>query len=115
MLCLNALWALGEANVSDVRRVLVNSRPLAYTTVMTLLERLARKGTVTRRKVGRAFYYSPAVSQEALRRAALRNFIDCFFEGSAENLAAFLRSDGAAAAEPNGKSAPEESLDASLL
>ena len=59
LLCLKALWSLQEGNVKEVRRVVAQSRPLAYTTIMTVLERLVRKGKLTRRKVGRAFVYSP--------------------------------------------------------
>jgi len=62
--CLKALWSLQEGNVKDVRRIVAQSRPLAYTTIMTVLERLVRKGKLARRKVGRAFVYSP----EALPR-----------------------------------------------
>ena len=40
--CLKALWALGEGNVKDVRRAMAGNRNLAYTTVMTVLDRLAR-------------------------------------------------------------------------
>jgi predicted transcriptional regulator len=116
MLCLNALWSLGEANVADVRRTIGGSRPLAYTTVMTLLERLAKKGAVSRRKVGRAFYYAPAVSQQSLRTAALRQFVDCFFDGSVQNLSEFIRESDAVPGTPvNGNAPAEESLDASLL
>jgi predicted transcriptional regulator len=115
MLCLNALWRLEEANVSDVRRLIGGSRPLAYTTVMTLLERLARKGTVSRRKVGRAFYYSPAVSQNALRHAALRQFVDCFFDGSLDDLTRFMREVQTPLPVANGAASIDESLDASLL
>lgn len=41
--CLCALWTLGEANVQAVRDHLAPSKPLAYTTVMTMLDRLTRK------------------------------------------------------------------------
>ena len=52
MMCLNALWEIGEGNVEDVRRVVSQNRPLAYTTVLTLLDRLTRRGAVSRRKEG---------------------------------------------------------------
>src|SRR5438132_9990886 len=96
MLCLKALWSLGEGNVSDVRGLVAASKPLAYTTVMTVLERLARKNVVSRRKVGRAFVYSPSISKDAIRGLALKEFVDCFFEGSREKLAEFLRRPGLA-------------------
>src|SRR2546430_13534656 len=91
MLCVKALWSLGEANVAGVRSLVAETKPLAYTTVMTLLERLARKNVVSRRKVGRAFVYAPNLSRDAMRRLALREFVDCYFAGSAEKLADFLR------------------------
>ena len=50
LLCLNALWSLGQGSVKDVRQLVTTSRPLAYTTVMTVLERLSRRGIVTRRR-----------------------------------------------------------------
>ena len=49
MACLNALWELGEGNVEEVRVCVSRSRPLAYTTVLTLLDRLSRRGAVSRR------------------------------------------------------------------
>ena len=39
MMCLNALWEIGEGNVEDVRRLVAQDRVLAYTTVLTLLGR----------------------------------------------------------------------------
>jgi predicted transcriptional regulator len=91
MLCLKGLWTLGEGNVSQVRNAVADSKPLAYTTVMTLLERLARKNAVSRRKVGRAFVYSPSMTRDAMRRLALKEFVDCYFDGSEEKLLEFLR------------------------
>ena len=90
MLCLKGLWALGEGNVSQVRAAIADSKPLAYTTVMTLLERLARKNAVSRQKVGRAFVYKPSMTRDAMRRLVLKEFVDSYFEGSEEKLAEFL-------------------------
>ena len=53
LLCLRALWTLGEGNVKAVQQVVADSRPLAYTTIMTVLDRLVRKGMLARRKIGR--------------------------------------------------------------
>src|SRR5205085_3021267 len=87
---LKALWTLGEGSVNDVRRVVSETKPLAYTTVMTLLDRLARKGITVRRKVGRAFVYAPQLSRDAVRKLAFRDFIDYYFDGSADALREFL-------------------------
>ncbi len=91
LLCLRALWTLGEGNVWQVRELVSQSKPLAYTTVMTLLERLAKRGAVSRRKAGRAFVYLPEVSRDAMRRAALKELADSLFDGSPERLEDFLR------------------------
>ena len=90
MLCLKALWAIGEGNVGEIREVVGRSRALAYTTIMTVLERLVRKGKLSRRKVGRAYVYSLQVSIENMRRAAVRELVDGFFDGSEEELMRFL-------------------------
>ena len=89
--CLKALWTLEEGNVRAVQEALAHTRPLAYTTVMTVLDRLVRKGRLTRRKVGRSFVYSPTASRDVLRKAAVRELLEGFFDGSQEQLLVFLR------------------------
>lgn len=112
MLCLKALWALGEGNVSEIREIVVRSRMLAYTTIMTVLERLVRKGKLSRRKVGRAYVYSLQVSIEKMRRAAVRELVDGFFDGSEEELMRFLAgSDRAISAkQPVAEEAPIDTV-----
>ena len=56
------LWAEGENSVRGVVQRL--RRPLAYTTVMTTLDRLFKKGLLNRRKRERAFVYSPRMTPE---------------------------------------------------
>jgi predicted transcriptional regulator len=101
LLCLKALWSLREGKVEDVRRAISENRPLAYTTVMTVLERLSRRSAVSRRKVGRSFLYVPQVSREALRRVAVQDLLETYFDGSGEQLAAYLRSEASAGSEPD--------------
>jgi predicted transcriptional regulator len=115
MLCLKALWSLGEGNVTEVREVLAGSKPLAYTTVMTVLGRLAKKNVVTRRKVGRAFVYAPGISRDAIRRLALKEFVDCFFDGSEQRLTEFLRRPGAGEPSTAAGLEVEAGMDAALL
>ncbi len=90
LLCLQALWSAGEGNVNDVRRITAQTKPLAYTTVMTLLERLARKGMVSRRKSGRAYVYTPELSRDLVQRNAFREFVNSFFDGSEDKLLEWL-------------------------
>jgi predicted transcriptional regulator len=91
LLCLRALWTLREGNVKQVQTLVAQSRPLAYTTIMTVLERLVRKGRLRRRKAGRAFVYSPEASRDVMRRAAIQELVDGFFDGSEDELIRFLR------------------------
>jgi predicted transcriptional regulator len=60
------VWAHGAGNVHDVMRGL--ERALAYTTVMTTLDRLYKKGLLERRKEERAFVYSPRISRAEWER-----------------------------------------------
>ena len=55
----------------DVRTLLAGQRPLAYTTVMTILVRLWRKGRLERERVGRAYAYRPVDSQEEYAAARM--------------------------------------------
>jgi predicted transcriptional regulator len=91
LLCLRALWSLGEGNVKAVQRIVAESRPLAYTTIMTVLDRLVRKGMLARRKVGRSYAYAPQATRDAARRAAVRELVDGYFDGSEEELMQFLQ------------------------
>jgi len=91
LLCLRALWTLNEGNGRAVQRLVAQTRPLAYTTIMTVLERLVRKSKLTRRKQGRTFVYAPSESRENLRRAAVRELLDGFFDSSEVQLIQYLQ------------------------
>jgi predicted transcriptional regulator len=88
--CLNMLWPMGEATVREIRDALASRRPRAYTTIMTIMDRLARKGIVERRKTGRAYIYKPNLTAEDARAHALAQVIDSFFGGSKELVIAHL-------------------------
>jgi len=110
--CLNALWRLGEATVRQVREALLPRHALAYTTVLTVMDRLARKGLVERRLAGRRFLYQASLSREEARGTALRALIENYFDGSIEEFLAFLREQSV----PGESSAPHPAgLDTVLL
>jgi BlaI family penicillinase repressor len=111
--CLKVLWKLGEGSVKDVRGDLAQSRNLAYTTVMTLMDRLVKKGSASRRKSGRMFIYAPVLPKAQARRLAVQELVDTFFAGSHEDLLAFLRSEPPS--EPAEEPAQPEELDTALL
>jgi predicted transcriptional regulator len=114
--CLRILWRNGDLNVHDVRRLLRPQRELAYTTVMTVLDRLTRKGAASRRKVGRAHLYHAEIPREYARERAVERLLEVYFDGSRDSLITFL--DAATPAVPTSKALPpdaSETFDESLL
>jgi len=74
------LWSHGESNVRDVVEHL--QRPLAYTTVMTTLDRLYKKGLLERRMPDRAFIYSARFTREEWERRRAENLVAGFLGGA---------------------------------
>ena len=111
---MKALWQLGEATVREVNRELNRRRPLAYTTVMTMLDRLARKGAAGRRKQGRAHVYHPLISREVALELAVDRLAQDFFDSSRQRLLDHLRGEAPAPSGPS-PAETEEALDAALL
>ncbi len=72
---LETLWDLGSASGREVHERLAG-RDLAYTTVMTVLDRLARKDVVVREREGRAFRYAPRRSRAAMTADLMREALD---------------------------------------
>jgi predicted transcriptional regulator len=70
---LEAVWRLNEVCVRDVVDALAGA--FAYTTVMTTLDRLFKKGYLDRRKSGRAFIYTARMSKEDLRLGVAGDFL----------------------------------------
>ena len=84
---MKALWELDRGSVADVRAALAKrGQELAYTTVMTLLGRLATKSAVTVDKTREPFVYAPAFRRESVLRDRLRDFVREVFDGNADSL-----------------------------
>src|SRR6185503_12315407 len=71
---LEETWRLGEVSVRDVHRAF--EERIAYTTLMTTLDRLFKKNLLERRKDGRAFLYSALVSQDEFERGIKEDVVD---------------------------------------
>jgi predicted transcriptional regulator len=71
-------WDRDEINVRDACARL--SSPAAYTTVMTTMDRLFKKGLLARRKVGRAFVYRATATREELEGAVATELVQSLFE-----------------------------------
>ena len=72
------VWKLDEASVATVHEQL--SGRLAYTTVMTTLDRLYKKGILQRRKQGRAFFYSARFSREEFKHSMVKKALNYLLE-----------------------------------
>lgn len=76
---MDILWSRGESSVRHVFQTI--DRPLAYTTVMTTLERLFKKGLLERRKSGRAFLYTPRLTRMQWEQRRAGHLISAFLAG----------------------------------
>jgi predicted transcriptional regulator len=83
---MQVVWQHDEVSVWDVVFALEPSRVLAYTTVMTILQRLTTKGALTTRKVGKRHYYHAVAQPEGFlalqAQAAVRQVIANFGEAA---------------------------------
>lgn len=70
---LDAVWRLGRASVREVLTTLDHA--VAYTTAMTVMDRLFKKGVLERERVGRAYVYSAAASSEQLQSSLVMGLL----------------------------------------
>ncbi len=86
--CMKVLWKQPGSSVAEVRSAL--DRQLAYTTVMTVLDRMTAKGVVTRRKNGRAWFYSAEFDRESARLEAVSRLLANLFDNDRAALVEYL-------------------------
>lgn len=91
---LDVLWERGEATTHDVWQRLTEVRPLALTTVATIMSRLERKRILEHRRDGRQYVYRATVSRSEVRRSKVRELTENLFGGDpAELLSHLVRAD----------------------
>lgn len=83
---MNIVWKQGKATVKDVKNALPRRKPLAYSTVLTVMRILERKGFVRHETDNRTYVYYPIVSRDEVVQSMLRNTANRLFDGSAELL-----------------------------
>lgn len=112
---MKAVWRSSPITVRSVQEAIRPTRRLAYTTVMTIMDRLHHKGFLNRSLRSRTHYYEPAIDYTTARDEALQILIKSFF-GSKEQLMDFLNGEPITIpARPNGDAAPPTRLDETLL
>jgi len=90
---MHVVWELEGGTVRQVHEILNQQRPLAYTTVMTMMNILEEKGHLVRRKEGRAFRYQPVRPKSQVISGMVDDFVGRVFEGSAAPLIVSLVKD----------------------
>ena len=90
---MHVVWELDGGTVRQVHEILNQQRPLAYTTVMTMMSILEEKGHLTRSKEGRAYRYEPVRPKSQVISGMVDDFVGRVFEGSAAPLVVSLVKD----------------------
>ncbi len=78
---MEVVWDLGEATVGQVRDRLASDKELAYTTILSVLQKLEKAGWLKHRAEGRSYVYLPRRSRSDAGRSALRKFTERMFGG----------------------------------
>ena len=78
---LEVVWERGEATTQDVWAALQRERPLALTTVATVMSRLERKHVLAHRREGRQYVYRATVTRHAVRRSKVKDLTESLFGG----------------------------------
>jgi BlaI family transcriptional regulator, penicillinase repressor len=74
------------ASVAEIWEAASANRSVTRTTILNLVDRLEKRGWLTRRKVDGVFRYTPTVDRETATRKVAAEFVDAFFDGSASEL-----------------------------
>lgn len=83
---LKIVWQRESVSVRDVRDALEGFRDLAYTSVMTVMNIMAKKGYLNRKKQGKSFVYEAALSEKETSRGMLSDLMERLFHGSSKAL-----------------------------
>ena len=90
---MKVIWGRETATVREVYETLREDRPIAYTTVMTMMNILETKGYLLKEPSGRAFRYRPAQPERRVLTAMVREFVDRVFDGASRPLLVHLAAD----------------------
>jgi BlaI family transcriptional regulator, penicillinase repressor len=91
---MKVIWTLEKATVRDVYESLRAQRPIAYTTVMTMMKILEDKGYLKKTRVERAHVYKPSRPRQQVVGAMVRDFVERVFDGATAGLLLHLARDG---------------------
>lgn len=87
---MKVIWPRGQATIREVYDQLRERRPIAYTTVQTMMNVLETKGHLKKQAGDKAHVYSPVRPQQTVVRSMVREFVNRVFDGSARPLLVHL-------------------------
>ena len=90
LMLMRVIWSRSSASAADVVADLRATKPLAHTTVATLLSRLEKRGLLTAVRDGRQVSYRAAVSRQDVRRSMVSALLAGLFDGEARGLLSHL-------------------------
>jgi predicted transcriptional regulator len=96
---LNVLWSARRADLGTIRAILQQKRPVATTTIATMLNLMRDKGLVDRAEGPRGYLWSPKITRKAARAGLISRLVDLAFEGSARGLVAHMLEAGKLSAQ----------------
>jgi BlaI family penicillinase repressor len=83
---MKVIWERGGANVKEICDVLSRRRETAYTTVLTFVNILERKGVLERRRQGRRYFYRPIFTKPQAIRNQVDDLLSRYFENNPKKL-----------------------------
>ena len=86
LLIMKVVWERGSATVRDVCDFISKKKPTAYTTILTLMQILEKKGALLRKRIGRSYLYSPIFSRRQATRNQVNDLLVRFFDGNPSKL-----------------------------
>lgn len=82
MLIMQIVWEKKEATVQQVRDAIASQRDLAYSTILTMMRKMEKKGLLDHRTEDRKYIYRPIVQKHDVERSMLRDLLNTVFDGS---------------------------------
>jgi predicted transcriptional regulator len=87
---MDEVWQLGQATVADVHERLGKRRTIAYTTVLTTMRNLEKRGMLSHTQRGKAYVYRPTMKRAEYAAGTVKDFVARVFGGQPEKLMAHL-------------------------
>lgn len=84
-------WQYPETTAPAMHQIIEKKRPVSYSTVKTIIDRLEKKGALSRTgQQGRTIFYSPCIEKNQLRQPMVKDFINRVFMGNGKPLVAHI-------------------------